>query len=192
MVLDQLLRTHNLIYLIPLGLYGLFVLLRRFGIELDLFAASDTAPRRGIVALLLPNPDLSGVTLVLTLAGWAAAGLAFNLYFPEPPFRGFRWLVFGVACGLGYATGVIGTALVGRLLPTEERSVSLADLVGQTAVSVGSWTSPRFGRAYLTDATGNRITVRCRWVGDLPLPRDGERITLVGFDPKARVFEAMR
>ena len=197
--LNELTQWYNLLYLLPILLTAIIVGLNRMGLDIDLFGFLDTGVSdrdrpgwlRRLFRAAFPNRELIGASGALFVLGWASTGLTLNHTWHAGTIPLLHIAVFAIASSIGFSVAVVGTALLNRLLPSQSAIVSMADFVGSTAKVLSDRIDEGHGRARVVDTMGNSITVYCRYIGDGPLPRYGEEVTLVAYDAETHTFDVM-
>ncbi|MDA1190202.1 MAG: DUF1449 family protein [Candidatus Poribacteria bacterium] len=191
-VLRELLVFHNLVYLVPMLGLGVFTVLSRVGVEVDVLGGVDDGSWQSkAMRALFPSPDLRGVTAALFALVWASTGLGLNRLFETPPFPFYHVVTFLVACVLGMSFGIVGTLIVSRVLPTDQTPLGMDEFVGMSATVLSPQINPAGGRARIRDHAGNMVTVRCRHIGGGIAPEQGTEVVLAGYDPKTRIFDVI-
>jgi len=200
-VLTEFLNGTNLVYILPIALVGVMVILRRVGFEVDFAGALDalfgderkreTRRAHAVWRFFFPAEGLAVLRAGLFAFGWATTGLTLNhVTGTESPWS-VRGLIFVVACVVGFWLSVLGARLFHFLLPTENDTTQMEDLVGRSATVISDQVDAHHGRVRVIDAQGNAITVFCRLVGEGPAPQTGSHVTLVAYHPADRTFDVM-
>lgn len=194
--LRELLKPVNLLYLIPILFATAGVMLSRVGFQVDLLGFVDSGESRfprlnRVLNAVFPYRDLRGLSLALFALGWSSTGLALNHGFREQYSFPIFLVSFAFACSVGLSASFLGTRILNRILPSEHKTTSLDNFIGATATVLSEVVDDEHGRARLVDFNGNTVTVHCRHMGDGEHPTHGTKVTIVGYDPDARVYDVM-
>lgn len=101
------------------------------------------------------------------------------------------------SCGVALVIGIIGTkflsGIIARIFPTVETySSSNQSLLGQVARVVSGEVTTGFGRAKVNDPYGNTLTVFCKIPEGKEVPKRGDEIVLIDYDPSDKKFEVVK
>lgn len=191
-----MLAWHNFIYLAPVALFGLAAALRAVGVDVDALGAVDgSRPRRKLRALrrfLSLDSEPVGFAVAFLVAGWSVTGLALTRAYPAVRVGPGVLIAIGAAAAVAWAAALLGTTVIRRMLPAEDTTQSLADLVGHTATVVSDRVDGAHGRARVTTAAGHAVTVQCRYADDGDDPVNGEAVFVMAYDEATGVFDVIR
>jgi hypothetical protein len=136
------------------------------------------------------------IIIATFLMFWGVSGFMFNGIirnvlgsFPSPFIM--------ASCGVALVIGVTGTkflsGFIARLFPTVETySSSNQSLLGQVARVVSGEITSRFGRAKVEDQYGNVLTVYCKIPEGKEVPKRGDEVVLIDYDPLDNKFEVIK
>jgi hypothetical protein len=207
---------YNLIFTIPILLVVLYMILQIFGLALDFGADVDTDAGEVDVdidtdadvdtdafpaferALAFINVGKVPLTIVVStfLLFWGITGFACNGII-QRAFGSFPSGFVLVSCGVALVVGIIATkflsGVVARLFPeVETYSSNNEALLGLSAKVLSGQVTPKFGRAKVKDQYGNVLTVFCKLSEGKEVPKRGDEVLLVDYDPSDNKFEVIK
>lgn len=101
------------------------------------------------------------------------------------------------SCASALVIGIIATkflsGIIARVFPSiETYSSSNESLLGQVAKVVSGQVTPKFGRAKVRDPYGNVLTVFCKIPEGKEVPKRGDEVVLIDYDPSDKKFEVAK
>ena len=214
--LKDLSLWYNLIFTIPILMVILYLILQIFGLALDFGADVDTdagevdvdvdadvdadadtlpALERGLAFINVGKVPLTIVVSTFLLF-WGITGFACNGII-QRAFGSFPSVFILLSCGAAFVVGIIGTKFlagaIARVFPeVESYSSSNETLLGQVAQVVSGQVTSKFGRAKVKDQYGNVLTVFCKVRDGKEVPKRGDEVVLVDYDPSDNKFEVTK
>ncbi len=208
----DLVLWYNLVFILPILLVVLYLILQVFGLALDIDGDADVdvgdvdvdvdADLNGISTFdnVLGFMNVGKVPLAIIIATflmfWGVSGFICNGIirdilgsFPSPFIM--------ASCGVALMIGIIATkflsGVIARAFPMiETYSSDNQSLLGQVARVVSGEITSNFGRAKVEDQFGNVLTVYCKIPEGKEVPKRGDEIVLVDYDPLDKKFEVIK
>ncbi len=127
---------------------------------------------------------------------WGVTGFMSNGII-ESVLGGFPSAFIMASCGVALVVGIMGTkftsGVIARLFPSiETYSSSNQTLLGHVARVVSGEVTTKFGRAKVEDQYGNVLTVFCKVPEGKEVPKRGDDVLLVDYDPSDKKFEVIK
>ena len=214
--LKDLSLWYNLIFTLPILFVILYLILQAFGLALDFGADVDTDAGEVDVdidtdvdtdindipdferALAFINVGKVPLTIVIStfLLFWGITGFACNGIIKRG-FGSFPSVFVLVSCAAALFVGIIATkflsGIIARVFPeVETYSSNNEALLGLPAKVVSGQVTPKFGRAKVKDQYGNVLTVFCKIPEGKEVPKLGDEVVLVDYDPSDSKFEVAK
>jgi len=149
-------------------------------------------------ALAFINVGKVPLTIIIStfLLFWGVTGFMFN-GFIRRTYGSFPSAFIAASCGIAFVIGIIATKFlsgaIARVFPeVESYSSNNQSLLGQVAQVVSGQVTTRFGRAKVKDPYGNVLTVFCKISEGKEVPKRGDEIVLVDYDPSDKKFEVIK
>ena len=207
---------YNLIFTVPILLVIFYLILQIFGLALDFGGDVDTDAGDVDVdvdtdvdadidaipaferALGFINVGKVPVTIIIVtfLLFWGITGFMVNRMI-QGDSGSFPSVFILVSCGAAFVVGIIATKFlsgaIARLFPEiETYSSNNQALLGLSARVVSGQVTPKFGRAKVKDQYGNVLTVFCKIPEGKEVPKLGDEVLLIDYDPSDKKFEVIK
>ena len=212
--LKELIVWYNFIFTAPILLVLLYLILQIFGLALDLGGDIDAdvggdvdvdvdVDSTGIFsafehALGFINVGKVPLAVIIStfLMFWGITGYTCNGII-QYSLGSFPSAFIAASCGMALVVGIMATkflsGIIARLFPeVETYSSSNQTLLGQIAEVVSGQVTPEFGRAKVKDQYGNVLTVYCRIPEGKEVPKRGDEVVLLDYDPSNNKFEVIK
>ncbi len=210
--LTNLVLWYNLIFIIPILFVIFYVILQIFGLAFDFGADVDMSAGEADIdvdsvasafsalerALAFINVGKVPLTIIIAtfMLFWGVTGFSSNEIIQDV-LGSFPSVFILVSCAAAFVVGIIATKLVSgvvaRLFPdVETYSSDNQSLLGQVAQVVSGQVTLKFGRAKIKDQYGNVLTVFCRISEGKEVPKRGDEIVLIDYDPSDNKFEVVK
>lgn len=203
---------YNLIFTVPILLVIFYLILQAFGLVLDLGGDVDTDAGDVDVdadagmddfptferALGFINVGRVPLTIIIAtfLMFWGITGYTVNGIIKNA-IGSFPSVFILASCASALVVGIIATkflsGIIARIFPQiETYSSSNESLLGQVARVVSGQVTSKFGRAKVKDQYGNELTVFCKIPDGKEVPKRGDEVVLIEYDPSDNKFEVAR
>lgn len=203
---------YNLIFTVPILLVIFYLILQAFGLVLDLGGDVDTDAGDVDVdadagmddfptferALGFINVGRVPLTIIIAtfLMFWGITGYTVNGIIKNA-IGSFPSVFILASCAAALVVGIIATkflsGIIARIFPQiETYSSSNESLLGQVARVVSGQVTSKFGRAKVKDQYGNELTVFCKIPDGKEVPKRGDEVVLIEYDPSDNKFEVAR
>jgi hypothetical protein len=101
------------------------------------------------------------------------------------------------SCASALVVGIIATkflsGVIARVFPQiETYSSTNESLLGQVALVMSGQVTSKFGRAKVRDQYGNELTVFCKMSDGKEVPKRGDEVVLIEYDPSDNKFEVTK
>ena len=215
--LKDLSLWYNLIFTVPILVVLFYLILQIFGLALEFGGdfgtdAGDADIDVDVDADIDIDTDFSAfdralgfinvgkVPLVIVISTfllfWGVSGFMTNGII-RSVLDGFPAPFIMASCGVALVVGIMATkflsGLIARFFPSiETYSSNKESLLGQVARVVSGEINAKSGRAKVVDPYGNVLTVFCRISEGKEVPKRGDEIVLIDYDPSDKRFEVTR
>ena len=168
--------------------------------DIDVDADADAGVDFSAFERALGFINVGKVPLVIIIATfllfWGVSGFMLNGII-QNIFGNFPSAFIMASCGVALVVGVIGTkflsGVIARLFPTvESYSSNNESLLGQMGQVVSREITTEFGRAKVEDPYGNALTIFCKIQTGKEVPKRGDEIVLIDYDPSDKKFEVVK
>jgi hypothetical protein len=210
----DLVLWYNLVFILPILLVILYLILQVFGLALDLDGDADIdvgdvdvdvdvdVDLNGISTFdnVLGFMNVGKVPLAMIIATflmfWGVSGFICNRIIRDT-IGSFPSPFIMASCGVALMIGIIATkflsGVIAKVFPMiETYSSDNQSLLGQVARVVSGEITSSFGRAKVEDQFGNVLTVFCKIPEGKEVPKRGDEIVLVDYDPLDKKFEVIK
>ena len=212
--LKELTVWYNFIFIAPILLVLLYLILQIFGLawelggdigadvggDVDLDVDVDTTGIFSAFEHALAFINVGKVPLAVIISTflmfWGITGYTSNGVI-QYSLGSFPSAFIAASCSMALVVGIIATkflsGIIARLFPeVESYSSSNQTLLGQIAEVVSGQVTPEFGRAKVKDQYGNVLTVYCKISEGKEVPKRGDEVVLLDYDPSDNKFEVIK
>jgi len=212
--LKELSLWYNLVFTVPIVLVIFYLILQIFGLAIDIGGDTDADADADVDAdvdtgiddipffdraMSFVNVGKVPLTIIIAtfLLFWGVTGYTTNGAIRKIMNGSFPSFFIIISCFAALVVGVIATkflsGIIARIVPEiETYSSNNEALLGLVAQVVSAQVTTNFGRAKVKDQHGNFLTVFCKTKDGKEVPKHGDEVVLVDYDPSDKKFEVTK